>query len=330
MKPMKRFSRMLLLASSAALLVACDNSDKEYDATGVFEATEVTVSAKTTGELTSFTVKEGDKVEQNALLGMVSTEQLKLKHEQLETNKQQLRANKRQLSASKNATDSKRLDLDKQVASIKQQIANAQREQHRFSELVKDGAVPRKQLDDINDQIAVLQRQLSATQDQISSNNASLAQQGSGIDAQMDGIDAQMAGIDVQQAQIRDQMADAEVRAPLTSFVLEKYVEQGEFVTIGKPLLKLADADNMFIRAYVSSAQLENIKVGQNVTVFADYGDKQLKAYDGTVAWISDKSEFTPKTIHTDDERADLVYAVKIAIKNDGYVKIGMYGKVKF
>jgi HlyD family secretion protein len=175
-----------------------------------------------------------------------------------------------------------------------------------------------------------LQRQLSATQEQINSNNASLAEQGSGIDAQMDGIDAQMAGIDVQQAQIREQMADAEVRTPISGLILEKYAEQGEFVTVGKPLFKMADSDNMYIRAYVTSAQLENIKVGQKVTVFADYGDKQLKAYDGTVAWISGKSEFTPKTILTDDERADLVYAVKIAIKNDGYVKIGMYGKVKF
>lgn len=329
MKPIKPFSH-ILLALSASCMVACGNSGDDFDATGVFEATEVTVSAKSTGELSAFTVKDGEKVEQNALVGVISTEQLKLKHEQLETSKQQLRANKRQLSATKNATDSKRLDLDKQVASIKQQIVNAQREQRRFSELVKDGAVPRKQLDDINDQIAVLQRQLSATQEQINSNNASLAEQGSGIDAQMDGIDAQMAGIDVQQAQIREQMADAEVRTPISGLILEKYAEQGEFVTVGKPLFKMADSDNMYIRSYVTSAQLENIKVGQKVTVFADYGDKQLKAYDGTVAWISGKSEFTPKTILTDDERADLVYAVKIAIKNDGYVKIGMYGKVKF
>ena len=119
-------------------------------------------------------------------------------------------------------------------------------------------------------------------------------------------------------------------RAPTRGTVIEKYVEQGEFVSTGKPLFKMADVERMFIRAYVTSAQLQNIKVGQPCKVFADYGDGQKKEYPGTITWISSRSEFTPKTILTDDERADLVYAVKIAINNDGFVKIGMYGEVKF
>ena len=242
---------------------------------------------------------------------------------QLQQTSEQLEAQKRQLGATRSATDSRRLDLEKQLSSINQQIANAQRERQRFTELVADGAVPKKQLDDINYQIKVLERQREATRDQIRSNNASLAEQSKGIGAQIDGLNAQ-------QRQIADQIANAQVKAPIAGTVLEKYVERGEFVAIGKPLFKMADVKNMFLRAYVTSSQLKDLKIGQKVTVFADYGDKQKKTYEGTIAWISSRSEFTPKTILTDDERADLVYAVKVAIKNDGFVKIGMYGEAKF
>ena len=297
------------------VLAACGNKEKEYDATGTFEATEVTVSAKATGELKSFDISEGQTVEQGAVVGSIDAYQLQQTSEQLE-------AQKRQLGATRSATDSRRLDLEKQLSSINQQIANAQRERQRFTELVADGAVPKKQLDDINYQIKVLERQREATRDQIRSNNASLAEQSKGIGAQIDGLNAQ-------QRQIADQIANAQVKAPIAGTVLEKYVEQGEFVAIGKPLFKMADVQNMYLRAYVTSSQLKDLKIGQKVTVFADYGDKQKKTYEGTIAWISSRSEFTPKTILTDDERADLVYAVKVAIKNDGFVKIGMYGEVK-
>ena len=297
-------------------MVSCSNQEKECDATGTFEATEVTVSAKSTGELKTFDITEGQLVESGVVVGQIDAYQLQMTAQQLE-------AQKRQLAMSRNATDSRRLDLEKQLSSINQQISNTQRERQRFSELVRDGAVPRKQLDDINNQIKVLERQRDATRDQIRSNNASLSEQSKGISAQIDGIDAQ-------RKQIADQIANAEVKAPLSGTVLEKYVERGEFVATGKPLFKIADTQNMYLRAYVTSSQLKDIKVGQKVKVFADYGGGQKKEYNGTISWISSRSEFTPKTILTDDERADLVYAVKIAIKNDGYVKIGMYGEVKF
>ena len=322
--------KILLLACVTLLMAACGKKEKAFDATGTFEATEVTVSAKATGELKSFNVNEGQTVESGTLMGRIDTYQLVLKKQQLETQRGQLAASKRQMSSSRSATNSQQLDLNKQLSSIQQQIANAQRERQRYAELVKDGAVPRKQLDDIDNQIKVLNRQLEATRDQIGSNNAALAEQGKGISAQMDGIDAQVAGIDAQQRQLDDQIANADIVAPIGGTVLEKYVEQGEYVTTGKPLFKLADVEQMFIRAYVTSAQLQNIRVGQPCKVFADYGDGKKKEYAGTVTWISSHSEFTPKTILTDDERADLVYAVKIAIQNDGFVKIGMYGEVKF
>jgi HlyD family secretion protein len=322
--------KTLFIIGAALLFIACGNKEKEYDATGTFEATEVTVSAKSSGELKLFDVTEGAQVENGTVVGRIDAFQLQLKKEQLETSRGQLNANKRQLAASRNANNSRQLDLEKQLSSIRQQIANAQRERQRFTELVNDGAVPRKQLDDIDNQIKVLNRQLDATRDQIRSANAALADQGKGISAQMDGIDAQVAGIDAQQRQLDDQIANADIVTPIKGTVLEKYVEQGEYVTTGKPLFKMADVESMFIRAYVTSAQLQHIKVGQQCKVFADYGDGKKKEYAGTITWISSRSEFTPKTILTDDERADLVYAVKIAIKNDGFVKIGMYGEVKF
>lgn len=312
----RKYYSLLHLSILTLFMVSCSNQEKECDATGTFEATEVTVSAKSTGELKTFDITEGQIVESGVVVGQIDAYQLQMTAQQLE-------AQKRQLAMSRNATDSRRLDLEKQLSSINQQISNTQRERQRFSELVRDGAVPRKQLDDINNQIKVLERQRDATRDQIRSNNASLSEQSKGISAQIDGIDAQ-------RKQIADQIANAEVKAPLSGTVLEKYVERGEFVATGKPLFKIADTQNMYLRAYVTSSQLKDIKVGQKVKVFADYGGGQKKEYNGTISWISSRSEFTPKTILTDDERADLVYAVKIAIKNDGYVKIGMYGEVKF
>jgi len=325
--------KQIVMMASVALMVmmtACGKKEKAFDATGTFEATEVTVSAKATGEIKSLDVTEGQNIESGTLVGRIDTYQLTLKKQQLETQRGQLAASKRQLSSNRSATNSQQLDLNKQLSSIQQQITNAKRERQRYAELVKDGAVPRKQLDDIDNQIKVLNRQLEATRDQIRSNNAALAEQGKGIGAQMEGIDAQVAGIDAQQRQLDDQIANADIVAPIKGTVLEKYVEQGEFVATGKPLFKMADTQRMYIRAYVTSAQLQRLKVGQPCKVYADYGDGNKKEYAGTITWISSRSEFTPKTILTDDERADLVYAVKIAFDNDGYVKIGMYGEVKF
>ena len=322
--------KTLLIASLAIIVAACSKKEKEYDATGTFEATEVTISAEANGQLTLLSADEGQEVARGTVMGYVDKKQLELKKQQLEASLRQLDASRKQLAATRSSNDSRQLDLEKQLASIRQQIANAQREKQRFSELYKDGAVARKQVDDIAYQISVLEKQLTATEDQIRSNNAAFDDQNRGISAQIEGVSRQADGIEAQIAQIDDQIAKADIVSPIMGTILEKYVESGELVTVGKPLLKLADTQNMFIRAYVTSAQLQQVKVGQKVKVFADYGDNQKHTYDGTVTWISNRSEFTPKTILTDDERADLVYAMKVALKNDGFVKIGMYGEVKF
>ena len=292
----------LYLLPLLPLFAACGNNEKEYDATGTFEATETTVSAEQSGALLSFSVSEGDNLTIGQEVGLVDTTQIWLKIQQL--------------GATKEVYQSQKPDLEKQIAATRQQLAKAQTEQRRYQELVADGAAPSKTLDDANSQVLVLQRQLDAQVSSLSTNTRAL--------------DKQMAATDVQVSQLYDQLGKCHVVAPLSGTVLEKYAERGEFVSPGKPLFKMADIDNMFIRAYVTSAQLQTIKIGQKAKVFADYGDGQKKAYAGMVTWISSRSEFTPKTILTDDERADLVYAVKVAIKNDGFAKIGMYGEVKF
>ena len=336
--------KLLLLAIGVLMVASCGKDKQDYDATGTFEATEITVSAESAGQLKSFNISEGQVLNNGVTVGQIDARQLTLKRNQLATNNEQLAAthgqldaNKRQLAANKQATSSRQLDLKKQVAAIRQQIVNQQRECQRFTELLKDGAVARKQVDDIDYQLQVLKKQLAATEEQIASQNAALADQNKGITAQMEGIDAQQAvvnaqqaGVRSQQAQIDDQIAHTFIKSPITGTVLEKYAEAGEFVALGKPLFKVANIKRMFIRAYITSAQLKNIKLGQKVKVMADYGKGQKKAYNGVITWISSRSEFTPKTIVTDDERADLVYAIKIQFQNDGYVKIGMYGEVKF
>ena len=292
----------ITLTLLCAALAACSGNEKEYDATGTFEATEVTVSAEQNGRLLTFGINEGDRVGLGQEVALIDTTQLFLKA--------------RQVGATKMVYASQRPDVTKQLAAVKQQLVKARQEQQRFAGLVKDGAANRKMLEDAESQVKVLERQLSALQSTLSTSTNSL--------------NAQMGTADVQRLQVADQLRKCHVTAPISGTVLDKYMECGEFAAVGKPLFKLADTDTMYLRAYVTTAQLQRVKTGMAVKVFADYGNGERKEYAGKVTWISQKSEFTPKTILTDDERADLVYAVKIAVRNDGYIKIGMYGEVKF
>ena len=282
-------------------LASCGETEKEYDATGTFEATEVTVSAEQTGRLMTFDVTEGTKIEMGQQVGLIDTVQLTLKA--------------RQLGATKESIANQRPDMQKQIAATQQQIRKAEQEVQRFQQLVKEQAANRKQLEDAQNQVQVLKRQLAARQSTISTTTASL--------------NSQMGATDIQRLQVMDQLAKCHIIAPFSGTVLEKYAEPGEFATTGRPLFKLADTEEMFLRAYITSVQLSKVKIGQQVKVFADYGDDTKHEYKGTVVWISSRAEFTPKSILTDDERADQVYAVKIRVKNDGYIKIGMYGEVK-
>ena len=294
--------KILALAGAALMMVACGENEKAYDATGTFEATETTVFAEQSGALLSFNITEGNEVGQDSEVGVIDTTQTWLKIQQLEVTKE--------------VYQSQKPDMERQIAATRQQLTKARHEEQRYKDLVADGAAPSKMLDDATSQVQVLQRQLDAQISSLSTNSRAL--------------DKQTAAAEVQVNQLKEMLRKCHIVTPTKGTVLEKYVERGEFVTVGKPLFKIADTETVFLRAYVTSAQLKSIKLGQKVKVFADYGNQQKKEYEGTIAWISSRSEFTPKTILTDDERADLVYAVKIAVKNDGYIKIGMYGEVSF
>ena len=295
-------SRNLLgLCSLLALFSACGNGAPKYDATGTFETTEVLVSAEASGRLLYFDIEEGMLLKAGEEVGVVDTVQLYLK--------------KLQLEASIKSVEEQRPDILKQVAATKEQISAAQRERNRVANLLKVGAANQKQLDDAEDQLEVLRKQLVAQNSTLSNSHQSLTWQSSSV------------GIQV--AQVEDQLKKCHITSPITGTVLAKYAEAGELTAMGTPLFKVADTEQMYLRAYITSEQLSQVKLGQKVTVFSDYGTDEHKQYPGVVTWISDTSEFTPKTILTKNERANLVYAVKIAVKNDGLLKIGMYGGVK-
>lgn len=293
----------LLIAGFLLMCTACNRNKFNHDASGTFEATEVIVSAEASGKIEEFNVTEGDVLTKNQYLGYIDTVQLYLKKLQLQT--------------STKAVSVKRPDVSTQVASTREQIAKAEIEKRRVENLLKDGAATQKQLDDADSQLAVLQRSLAAQLNSLATSVNSLNEE-SGV-------------YEIQVAQIEDQLAKSRIINPLEGVVLSKYAEAKEIASPGKPLYKLADTKHMFLRAYIISTQLEDIKTGQEVTVYINAADNAQKTYKGTVSWISDKAEFTPKTIQTQDERQNLVYAVKIAVENtDGLIKIGMYGDVDF
>ena len=299
---MKSKQYVFSIALAALLLTSCGGETKNYDATGVFEATEVTVSAEQNGKLMEFSVNEGDRIADGSQVGLIDTTQLSL----------QLR----QIGATKQVYAAQRPDRAKQVAATREQLAKARKEYARASRLVTDGAAGTKTLDDARSQVQVLERQLEA--------------QLSAINTSTNSLNAQMGTADTQRLIVADQLRKCRICSPISGTVLVKYAEQGEFATAGRPLFKVANMDCVYLRAYVTSQQLGSVRLGQAAKVYADYGNNERKEYAGRVTWISQEAEFTPKTVLTDDERADLVYAVKVAVKNDGYVKTGMYGEVKF
>ena len=222
----------------------------------------------------------------------------------------------KQLEANTASVRNRKTTPSTQIAAIQQQIETQKKERKRYENLISLNAANQKQLDDINAQIKLLEKQLAAQYETINNNNSSLTDDGLSLEAQI--------------AQLKDQIKNSIITSPLKGTILAKYAEQGELAVQGKALFKIADVGTMYLRAYITAGQLTTAKIGQNVKVYSDLGESERKEYDGRITWISDKAEFTPKTIQTRDERANLVYAVKIEVKNDGYIKKGMYGEIKF
>lgn len=297
---MRTNGKYLLAAGLLPLLCACGKGNG-FDATGTFEATEVIVSAEVSGRIMQYDVDEGTVLKAGEQVGYIDTTQLYLQKMQLTTNARSVR--------------SRAQDVSKQIASTQEEIAKAQFEKRRNEKLLASNASTQKQIDDLDSQIAVLEKKLAAQVSTLQNSNTSITEESSALEIQV--------------AAIKDMIRKSILSSPINGTVLANYAQAGELAAPGKSLFKVADTGNMYLRAYITSSQLADVKIGQQVMVFSDYGDDVRKEYPGTVKWIADKAEFTPKTIQTKDERADLVYAVKIAVPNDGYIKIGMYGEVK-
>jgi HlyD family secretion protein len=311
MKQFKFLHYIFLLAGFSA----CKTSNNDFDATGTFEAEEVVVSSELSGKLLLFNVQEGSVISKDSIVGMVDAKSISLQQDQVE--------------ASIRALSEKTADVNPQVQLLQNQLAvqqsqlqNLLHEKSRTENLVKADAATGKQLDDINAQLDVARRQLAVTQQQINVQRNNVSTQNRGILSEADPLKKRVA-------QLQDQAQRAGIVNPITGTVLTKYAEQGEITAAGKALYKIADLSSVNLRAYITGLQLPQVKPGQVVKVFVDNGVKTYKEYSGNITWIADKAEFTPKTIQTKEERANLVYAIKVKVKNDGYLKIGMYGEIK-
>lgn len=288
------------LCAALLLLAACSQKN-DYDATGIFEATTVTVSAETPGKIVSMPVEEGDSISRGAVIAVIDTTLLTLQRDQLRSQQE--------------AAESTSPDIAAQAASLRTQIAHQEGEVARLKRLIADGATTQKQLDDAEALLRSLRGQLDALLSTLGKNKSS--------------VSGNAKALNYQREQIVEQIVKSTVAAPISGTILSKYAEQGEYTAPGKPLVKMADLSKIYLRAYFTASQLADIRLGQEVTVIADFGGDKLVEYPGTISWIADESEFTPKSIQTSDTRSNLVYAAKVTVRNDGRLKLGQYGEVR-
>ncbi len=296
---MKRVALFLVVALS---IYSCKNNDHEFDASGTFEAEETIISAEASGVIRQFDITEGMELQKGETIGFIDSTQLILK--------------RNQLNSQINAILSKNPNSSVQMAALNQQEKQARHELARIENLVKADAATTKQLDDARSQLSIIVSQKAALLSSLNITSSSLH--------------AETNPLKVQIEQLDDQIAKSRIVNPVKGTVLTQYARVNEMASAGKSLYKIADLTSLVLRAYVTGDQLPAIKLNQQVKVMVDAGKDDYKEYDGKIEWISAKSEFTPKTIQTKEERANLVYAIKIKVPNDGYLKIGMYGEVKF
>ena len=297
-----RTLKIYLATIIAVILTSCGGDDNNKDASGVFETTEIIISSEANGKILSLNIEEGEEVKKNQIVGIIDSTQLYL--------------TKQQLINSKEALLASRPDIKTQIEATEKEIEKYEFEKKRVENLLKGDAATQKQLDDINSHLKVLKAKLKG--------------QKNSLITSVNSLDTKFEGMDIQITQFEDKLKKCVIKSPIDGTILVKYAEESELAAQGKALFKIADLKNMILKVYVTSDQLAKIKVGQEVDVLAEYGEEDNKEYKGKITWISSKSEFTPKTIKTQDERANLVYAVKIAVKNDDFLKIGMYGGIKF
>jgi len=304
-----------IAAITSLFIIGCNGNENEFDASGTFEADETIVSSEMPGKILSFNVEEGMHLSKDSIVGTVDATNIDLQQQQVE--------------ASIKALNEKTSNVNPQVELLQNQLAvqqsqldNLLHERTRIENLIKADAATTKQLDDINAQIDVVKKNMTVTHQQINVRKNDIATQNRSILSEAEPLRKRVA-------QLQDQVQRANIVNPVNGTVITKYAEAGEVTSSGKALYKIADLSDLNLRAYVTGVQLPTIKLGQQVKVMIDQGEKKYKEYTGNIIWISDKAEFTPKTIQTKEERANLVYAIKVKVKNDGFLKIGMYGEVK-
>lgn len=312
------------------VLAACHGDELVHDASGVFEAREIMISAETTGTILEMSVSEGQTLAAGAVAVRLDCSQLDLQRQQIVATGTAVDLRTTEARPQVDVLREQALSQEKHLAVQLEQLRVLEREQARFTELVKANAAPAKQLADIEGQVAVLRRQVDAARSQIAITKQQVRSTNEQVSLQNRAIGSERAPIAARVSQIDDQIQRCTVKNPLGGTVLSTYAETYEFATPGKPLYKIADLSTMTLRAYITGDQIANLKLGQAVNVFVDAGAKAFRNLPGTLTWISDKAEFTPKTIQTKRERSNLVYAVKITVPNDGTLKIGMYGEVNF
>lgn len=292
--------KILYIAVAAFLATAC-NRVPGYDATGIFEATTVTISSETAGKILSMNISEGDSVKAGETIAVVDTTLLVLQQKQLNSQKQ--------------SVESSSPDIAAQAASLRTQISHQKHECERLGRLLADGATTQKQYDDAQANLTMLRGQLDALLSSLSNNRSSISDNA--------------VALQYQKEQLEEQIAKSIITSPLTGTVLVKYAEPGEYAMPGRQICKIANLNDIYLRSYFTASQLADVRIGQKVTVIADFGGDRQFEYPGTITWIAEESEFTPKSIQTNDTRANLVYAVKVAVKNDGKLKLGQYGEVR-
>lgn len=286
-----------LLIVAVLALAGCSNNNKDADAYGNFEAVEVLVASEVQGKLVEFKAEEGLSLKEGEKVGLVDTVQLSLRREQL--------------VAQRRASASRIQNILSQIQVQEEHRKTLLVDKKRIENLLKDKAVPEKQLDDINGRIDVTESQIAS------------------IRTQNETVLGELAAIDKQIDQLNDQIARCKIINPLDGVVLEKYIEPSEIAIPGKALYKIADISKMILKVYVSGAQLPTVKIGQKVKVFIDQDEDANQQLEGEITWISPQAEFTPKIIQTKEERVNLVYAIKVSVKNDGRIKIGMPGEIQ-
>ncbi len=322
--------QILLIGLVTSIFLSCKSNDMESDASGVFEATEVVISSESAGKILQLAIEEGATLKAGQAVGNIDCQNLGLQKAQVEASIEALGQKQNDASPQTQILREQLITQQNQVATQKEQMRILEKEHVRLTNLVKAEAVPAKQLDDLEGQIDILKKQIITTESQAAVLRQQIKSQEQQVSIQNRGIMSERKPLQERVAQVEDQLKRCTIVNPFEGTVLVKYAEANEITAPGKALYKIADLSSLTLRAYITGEQLGKVKLNQTVKVLIDNGKEQFKEISGTIASISSKAEFTPKTIQTKDERSNLVYATKIKVKNDGFLKIGMYGEVKF